>query len=263
MTVLQQSREDRVAVAGGTLMVQRVGRGPAVIFLHGWTLDHRMWQPQLPLADDWTLIIPDRRGFGRSDAPPHLEREWADIDLLSDDRRIALVGLSQGASVALDYARRRPERIAALVLSGAPLPGLALASEASEALARDDYAALVCAGRLTEMKALWRRHPLTETNGAARLLVDAMLDDYAGRDLLAGPHRLSFSRGDIAALPMPVLAMTGEGDTAYRRDCVATIAALAPHGETALVPQAGHLANLDNPAGFNALVSDFLSRHFT
>jgi pimeloyl-ACP methyl ester carboxylesterase len=61
-------------------------------------------------------------------------------------------------------------------------------------------------------------------------------------------------------LPVPVLAMTGEGDSAWRRACARVLADTVPRGHHALIAGAGHLANLDNPPEFNRTVRDFLLR---
>ncbi|MDP4605462.1 MAG: alpha/beta hydrolase, partial [Erythrobacter sp.] len=105
-----------VAVDGGTLSVALAGdqalTGLPVILLHGWTLDHRMWAPQVAgLGRAFTLVMPDRRGCGRSTAPPDGAREAQDVIAIADAlgfARFAVVGLSQGAVVALDLARRYP-----------------------------------------------------------------------------------------------------------------------------------------------------------
>jgi len=249
----------RVDVGDGLLQVAVAGAGTELVMLHGWTLDHRSWLPQLPLADRLRLVLPDRRGCGRSTAPPDLAREWRDIDRLAEGERFVLMGMSQGASVALDYARRRPERLHALVLAGAPLHDLVPYDHDDDRLPRDHYADLVRTGRLATMKRDWADHPLARRNAVAAPLVDAMLADYDGRDLLAPPAPLAIAAADIAALPMPVLALAGSGDTAWRRRVRDVIAAAAPHGRAAEIEAAGHLCNLDNPAEFNAVLADFLA----
>ena len=120
-----------VAVDGGTVPIAVTGEGPPLILLHGWTLDHRMWGPQVAgLAGDYLLVMPDRRGCGRATAPPDLAREAEDVIAIADFLgldRFALVGLSRGAVVALDVARRFAGRLSALAVSGAPLaqkPGI-------------------------------------------------------------------------------------------------------------------------------------------
>ncbi len=249
-----------IDVAGGLLRLTVVGEGAPLILLHGWTLDHRMWQPQIAdLARDFTLIMPDRRGFGRSSAPPDLAREAEDIARIADFLqldRFSLLGLSQGASVALDCAATLADRVAALAVCGAPLPKLV---ERAETLDLFLYQGLAEEGDLAAMRADWARHPLMQAcTASAREALAAMLADYDGRDLRAPSSLPDVTRDAAAALAMPVLALAGEHDTPWRRACAAALAEAAPQGRFALVDGAGHVANLDNPTRFDALLREFL-----
>lgn len=253
-----------VAVHGGTLPIAMAGAadiGSApLILLHGWTLDHRMWQPQVAgLGEDFSLVMPDRRGCGRATAPPDLAREADDViaiaDFLGFDR-FALAGLSQGAAVALDVARRHASRLTGLVVSGAPLPCLV---DREEVIDLDRYRQWAAAGDLAAMRADWAQHPLMQAHSPeARELLAAMLADYDGRDLTALSALPGLPTEVLRSLAAPVLALTGEHDTPWRRACAAVLADIAPRACHALVDGAGHLANADNPARFNALVAAFL-----
>lgn len=249
-----------VAVAGGSLPIAMAGQGAPLIMLHGWSLDHRMWAPQLDgLAGDFFCVAPDRRGCGRATAPPDLSHEAADViaiaDFLGFDR-FALVGLSRGAVVALDVARSFGARLTGLVVSGAPLPALV---EREEVIDLERFGALAAMGDLERLRAEWSRHPLMQTHSPkARALMQEILADYDGRDLLAPSVPPGFPREALAMLPMPVLAMTGVHDTRWRRDCARALAAVAPRARHMEIPQAGHLANADNPPAFNAAVTSFL-----
>ncbi|MBA4046213.1 MAG: hypothetical protein C0471_17610 [Erythrobacter sp.] len=249
-----------VGVHGGTLPVAVAGEGAPVILLHGWTLDHRMWLPQIEgLASEFQLIMPDRRGCGRATAPPDMAREAEDVIAMADSlglNRFALVGLSRGAVVALDVARRYGERLSALVVSGAPLPALVLRDEVIDL---DRFRALAAADDMETLRAEWAQHPLMATHSPqARALTAAMLADYDGRDLAAPSAALDCPRDVLAALRLPVLAITGEHDTAWRKACAAALGQTAARGMHAVVPDAGHIANADNPDRFNALLSSFL-----
>jgi len=250
-----------VAVSGGRLPIAMAGEGTPCILLHGWTLDHRLWLPQVAgLEDRHFLVMPDRRGSGRASAPPDLAREAEDVIAIADFlgfERFALLGLSRGAVVALDVARRYGSRVSALAVSGAPLPALV---PREEVIDLDRYRAFAASGDLAGFRAEWARHPLMQTHSAeATSLAAAMLADYDGRDLLLGAGEApDLPRSAVAALPMPVLALTGEHDTPWRRDCARALAETAPHGQQALIDAAGHLANLDNPHQFNRFIRDFL-----
>lgn len=249
-----------VAVAGGLLRFAMAGEGAPVILLHGWTLDHRMWQPQIGgLAQDFLLVMPDRRGCGRSSAPPDLPREADDViaiaDFLGFDR-FALIGLSQGAVVALDVARKFSSRLTGVVVSGAPLPCLV---PRDETIDLDRYRALAAGGDMATMRSHWAQHPLMHTHTPeAHALAAAMLAGYDGRDLLAPSDPPGLPREVLEHLAVPVLALAGEHDTPWRRACAAALADCAPRGRHALVAHAGHLANCDNPQDFNALTGQFL-----
>lgn len=255
-------RYDEIAVADGSIAVALAGTGVPLILLHGWTLDRRMWLPQVEgLGDYFHLVMPDRRGSGQSSAPPDLGREADDILRIADAleiERFALLGLSQGAAVALDFAQRHGARVSVLLVSGAPIPALV---ERSEEIDIERYRAMAEAGDMSAMRADWSEHELMRhENPATRDLVDTMLADYAGRDLLAPSRLPDVSRSAIANLTMPTLALAGSTDSQWRRECAKSLADTAPFGELALIRGAGHLANLDNPGEFNAVVRDFLGR---
>lgn len=246
-----------IAMAGGLDPA-----APPLILLHGWTLDWRMWLPQVEaLGQNFLLVMPDRRGFGRATAPPNLAREAEDVERIADFlgfEHYAVLGLSQGAAIALDCAHRHGWRINAVVASGAPLPALVARDEVID-LAR--FEALARAGDLASIRAEWSRHELMRhENPATSALVEAMLSDYEGRDLLAPSQMPGVPREALAHLPMPLLALTGAGDSRWRRECARALGELVPRGSHALVQGAGHLANLDQPAIFNRTVGDFLLR---
>jgi pimeloyl-ACP methyl ester carboxylesterase len=252
----------QIAVAGGSIAVAMAGSGPPLILLHGWTMDWRMWLPQVEtLARDFFLVMPDRRGFGRSTAPPDLAGEADDVmhiaDFLGFDR-LSLLGLSQGAAIALDCAHQHGWRLASVIASGAPVPKLV---ERDEVIHLDDYEAWARAGEMEKMRAHWAGHALMRhENPLTSALVEAILSDYKGRDLLTRSVLTGVPRYALEQLAVPLLALTGSGDSPWRRACARALADAVPRGSHALIDRAGHLANLDNPAEFNRIVRDFLLR---
>lgn len=251
-----------VAVDGGTLPIAMAGEGQPLILLHGWTLDHRLWLPQCRgrLAAQNFLVMPDRRGCGRATAPPDLAQEAEDVIAIADFlrfERFALLGLSRGAVVALDVARRHGSRLTALVVSGAPLPALV---PREEVIDLEGLRALVSCGDFAGFRQAWGGHPLMQTHSPeAAKLAAAMLADYGGRDLVVPSEAPGLPREALAMLSMPVLSMTGEHDTPWRRACARALAGVAPRARHVEIAGAGHLANADNPAAFDAAVAAFLN----
>lgn len=262
------SRVARFSVSSGELeAILRPGHTGAapLVFLHGWTLDRRMWAPQLEnLKTHRPLIAVDRRGFGQSTAPPDLQREADDIaGLLNalDADKAVIVGMSQSGRVAVDFALKHPERLSGLILQGARL-GPAAQNAADEEIPVEEYAALVRDGRLTEMKKRWRRHVLMRsTNTETNALIDRMLADYQARDLgavISAPAEFDAQR--IAAISVPALIVTGAEDTKHRRAVANELSRIMPAAVRCEIEGAGHMCNLCAADEYNRLVEGFLDR---
>lgn len=254
-----------VSVAGGSLVVETIGAGPPLILLHGWTLDRRMWMPQVTaLARHYRLIAYDRRGFGQSSASPDLTREPDDLHAVATAcgaTRFALVGMSQGARVALGFAVRRPAQIAALVLQGSPFPAPQGETTNDNALPITEMRRLARAGQLDALRALWDAHPLMRLHHpAATPLRAAMLTDYTARDLTGPQTRLTIAPEALRRIAMPALIITGEAEPPARQSAAALLTQRLPAATRHTIAGAGHLANLDDPTAYNAALLEFLGR---
>jgi pimeloyl-ACP methyl ester carboxylesterase len=262
---------DRYFSRDGVMLRYRdEGHGPAVLLVHGWTLDLEMWEPQVAaLRAAFRVVRHDRRGFGLSTGRPALEHDVADLDALCrhiELRRVALVGMSQGARAALAYAVMSPASVSCLVLDGPPDVDAGAAAEDDVPLAH--FRALVRARGVDAFRREWATHPLVQlrtSNPGAHRLLNSILGRYPGADLLNAPPGTGAGRAPIrlASVATPALVITGEHDLASRMRAATALARRLPHAEHALIPDAGHLPNLDNPDAYNTLISAFLVRHAT
>ena len=254
-----------IAVAGGRIRLACAGRGNPVVLLHGWALDHRIWDPQLDsLGQSFRLVAPDRRGFGESTAPPGLAQESSDILAILESvgaERASIVGLSQGGRIALRFAIAHPDRIDRLVLVGAPLDGFEPGPKTGEAIPLGEYRALARQGRLDEVRRRWSAHALVQVPPVLRNRLDQLLQAYAGRDLLH-PQAEDGSRlaASLAAIAAPALVVTGEEDTAWRQLVGDALAYGLANARRVRIPGAGHLCSFTRPDAFNRLLEDFLEQ---
>ncbi|MEV0999546.1 alpha/beta hydrolase [Nonomuraea sp. NPDC050202] len=234
------------------------GDGPALLLLHAGVCDRRMWNDQWqPLIDaGFQVIRCDLRGFGQSPLPTEPYSNTGDVLALLDSLgigQVSLVGSSYGGKVALEVAASHPDRVAALVLLSAALPGREPSAELRAIGARED--ALVDAGDLA---------------GGARLMADRWLGPDAGEDAKQAVHEMQLrayelqlaegavepvkSEIDLAAVTMPCLAVSGAHDVADFRH-TADVLPAARHVE---LPWAGHLPSMERPAEVTELIVAFL-----
>jgi pimeloyl-ACP methyl ester carboxylesterase len=259
---------DRFLEVGNARLRYRIeGAGPAVVLVHGWALDLDMWQPQFAgLRDRFMLLAIDRRGFGLSSGEPSLGRDAEDIAVLLDALgidKVAIVGMSQGARVALDWATRFAQRTSCLVLDGPPRVDASAAATPEIPIAQ--YRDLIARDGVSAFRAQWLRHELTQlhtSDARTEDLLREIVGRYPGRDLqIPDDARADSAAFDPTAIEAPALVLNGEHDTQERRAAAAAIAAALRTAEHRVVEDAGHLCSLDNPRAYNLLVGEFLRRH--
>jgi pimeloyl-ACP methyl ester carboxylesterase len=241
-------------VAGGAIAGESLGAGAPLLLLHGWALDRSAWAPQRVLAGRFRLILPDRRGFGRSTAPPDVAAETADLlaicDMLGIGRAV-LVGMSQGGRVALQFALAHPDRVAGLILQGTPLSDFLPARRGEDHVPIDAYRELVREGRIAEMKRDWGGHALMRGVDSARLLAG-----YDGRDLLVPAGPAAALAGSLGEIDAPALVVTGSSETPWLDLVGDALAYGLPNARRARVP-GGHLCNWSHPKPYNEMAAGF------
>lgn len=257
-------------VPGALLRYRDEGCGPAVLLIHGWTLDLDMWEPQVTgLSDSFRLIRFDRRGFGLSSGHASVTADARDALLLCDQlqiERFACVGMSQGARVALHLYRTAPERLHCIVLDGPPRTLAEDGAQQREDVPLAEYRDLIARGDIETFRRRWASHPLMQletTSRQPRALLERMTGRYSGRDLLrepAAPEDL-WDRAAIASVRTPVLIITGAHDLPARARAANALTAALPAAQHAIISAARHVPNLDNPLPYNAVLRAFLERH--
>ena len=261
--------EHGIRVGDGSLHVVESGNGPPLLMIHGWPLDHRMFDRQVDtLEQRFRCIAVDRRGFGLSTAQPDMRRELDDLDTILDALDLAKVhmfGVSQGGRIALRYAATRPERLRSLVLQGAVVDGLGIEEPGAERVPVAEYAELAKAGELNAVKSAWLAHPMMQLPRGHRRekeLLELIVAGYSGADLRAyDPDHYAFQTDVLAALgasAIPVLLLTGAKETEARRSHAATIRRRVLNCREIIFEASGHLPNLTEAEVLNDKLADFI-----
>ncbi|HXZ02361.1 MAG TPA: alpha/beta fold hydrolase [Stellaceae bacterium] len=244
------------------------GQGPLLVFLHGIGGNRGNWRDQLPVfAGDFTAAAWDARGYGGSDdydGPLDFADFSGDLLRLLDHfkaERAHLCGLSMGGRIAMDFHDRHPERVASLTLSDTQ-PGLAQMPEEK----RREFI------RLRQEPLRAGKTPADIAPGVARSLVsphavpgafERLVDSMAA---LRAPSYLKTIEGsflyarapDLESIRVPTHIVVGDDDGLTPPELARAMARRIAGARLTVIPEAGHLANLEQPRRFNAAVLGFL-----
>jgi 3-oxoadipate enol-lactonase len=253
---------------GATLYVERHGSGPPVVLVHGNFASLRMWDPQIPaLAEHFAVVAYDVRGFGRSPLVPGRHTDQGDLHALLQALGIPdahLVGLSMGAEIVMACALEYPAAVRSLVIV---LGGI---SEEQPAWLTEGFQAAkaaMIAGDFTHARELLMNFPpmrsmarYPDAKRRMETIIDAnpwgqWLAKWPEHDWLEPPivRRL----GEIAA---PTLVVSGGlDDPAFLAEADEVVSSVTG-AERVVIPNAGHMVNIEAHSEFNEAVTGFILR---
>lgn len=248
-------------VPGGQLWTQTAGQGSPVVLVHGFSFDASSWDDQFDaLAAHHRVTRYDLRGFGRSSLP---QASYSHADDLRSVLRHAgapahVIGLSLGANIALSLALVEPGVVSSLVLASSGLPGYVWRDE------RPPDAALRHAKEhgVAAAKRFWLQHALfagARDQPAVQVRLEALVENYSGwhwknhnpmQPLVAHADRLGH-------MSVPTLVVHGGRDVLGYREIAGRLQSGIPGARQLILPDTGHLVNMEAPVRFNTGVLDF------
>jgi pimeloyl-ACP methyl ester carboxylesterase len=280
---------DEIVANGARFHVARTGQGPTLLLLHGWPEFWLTWEPVMQrLADRFTLIAPDLRGFGDSDNPPgpygadgHADDLLALLDAMGQDK-VGVVGHDVGGAVMQVLARRAPQRLNALFFFDFVHPGVGARMGAPDRLNEIWYQsfhqmpfapALVGASRDTCRAYIghFLRH-WSHRKDAFDDVLEVWIDNFLKPGNLAGGFawyqgahagRIAMMRGDAPTLPpiaVPTCVRWGAQDTVLLADWVDRLGETFVDLDCALFPGVGHFPHREDPDRAAAEIAGFFGR---
>lgn len=265
----------RVDLGERELEVLDQGSGLPVLLVHGFPLDHTMWRFQIDaLAESYRVIAPDLRGFGSSPIDSAAAQcgvameEYADdlaklLDALDLSEPVVICGFSMGGYVALQFLRRHGSRLGGLVL----IDSKAAADTDRARAMRIKMAENVESWGSAHVAKLMTSKMYAASTPASRPEIVAEFIAIVSRTnpaSIAAAQRGMAARPDsmqlLELLKLPTLYVVGEEDQISLPAEMKAMAEQTPGSTLAEIPDAGHMSPMENPAGVNKELLEFLDR---
>jgi pimeloyl-ACP methyl ester carboxylesterase len=257
-----------VAVTNGTLNVYAQGKGLPLLFVHGFPLNHSMWQPQI---DAFTkknrVIVPDLRGFGKSTvtAGTVTMEDMADdlhgiLHAAMVDRPVVYCGLSMGGYIAWQFFRKYRAQLAALILCDTrATPDTPDAAAGRHKLAETVMTQGASAAETLLPKLMSAKTTERWPDLVANVRSQMVRNKPAG---IAAALRGMAERPDcseiLGQIDVPTLVICGQDDQVTPPAEMQQMTVAIPHAQFVQIPNAGHLAPLENPDAVNGAINRFL-----
>ena len=256
-----------IAEVNGTRIYFEIsGAGHAVVFIHGFTLDTRMWDDQFEyFAKEFQVVRYDMRGFGKSAVPTHQEYSHVeDLKALLEHLKIKqayLVGQSKGGSVALDFTLTYPGTVAALVLVDTVLLGFDWSAdgEARDGLVWEEAAK----GGIPAAKISWLTHPLftpAQHQSAVAAKLAQIIENYSGWHFVNHNHEHNLhplAAQRLHEITVPTLAIVGQYDLPDFLNITDLIGQKVSYARKIVIPNVGHMSNMEAPHEVNQAILEF------
>lgn len=243
------------------------GRGPPVVFVHGFPFQREVWRAQVDfLKASRRVVAPDLRGFGESQAAPDavsMERFADDVHGLLASLRTGpavLIGHSMGGYVALAFASRYPRMLAGLALVATravkDTPEAAAARRATAEKVRAEGPRIVVEAMAPKM--------LSPGNADAAMLaaVRGFMSPLTREGVigaLLGMAERRDATGTLGRIDVPTLVVTGADDVLIPPAESERMARAIPRARLEILPDAGHLVSYEREAEFNRLLAEWLA----
>jgi pimeloyl-ACP methyl ester carboxylesterase len=263
----------RIDLSGGHLAYTEAGSGELVVLLHAGYVDHTMWSSEVThLSRRCRVVAPDARTHGLSSTATAPFRHCDDVAALVghlDAGPAILVGISMGASAALDTAIEHPDCVRGVVISGAGTGepsfedpwSLKILGRLERAIAEMDPAAWIEA-ELDFAAGPRRNLAAMDPDIVARLRM--MHEHFASTHVVVPgvtpPTPLAESWSRLGKVTVPVLGVVGDEDSAdHHRMTHSAVTAVRDGRGVATIAGAGHYPNLERPEEWARIVDGFLA----
>lgn len=257
------------------MALEERGEGIPLVLIHGYPLNRLIWESQWEgLSDLAYVIAPDMRGHGESDLTDgsHQTPYPFTMDILADDcakmldllgitRPVILCGLSMGGYVSFAFYRRYPAKVAGLIL-------VATRAHADSPEARNNRLRTIdlvqsngveaivesMLPRMLSPRSFQTRKDIVDR--AREIMLTSTVEGIIGDSL--GMKDRPDSTGILNRISVPTLILAGADDQIVPRSETDEMRSQIPGARLVVLPEAGHLLNMEQPEIFNREVREFI-----
>ncbi|MEA2453392.1 MAG: hypothetical protein QOG04_2102 [Actinomycetota bacterium] len=246
------------------------GSGAPVLLLHAFPLNSAQWAGQAEsLSDRFRFIAPDLMGFGASTAP---EDESAySMDSFADDAaaildelgldKVVLAGLSMGGYISFAFLRRHRDRVSSLVLADTkaeadPPEGIEKRTNQQAQVRAEGTAGLIegLSGALLGEPTREKKPDVVEAT--KKMMAANPPAGFIGA--LEAMKKRPDSTGELSQIDVPTLIIVGENDGVTPVAAAEALNKGISGSKLVVIPESGHLSNLEAPEAFNGALAEFL-----
>ncbi len=245
------------------------GSGSPLLFVHGFPLNHQMWQAQIEFfKKEFFVIAPDLRGFGRSGVTPgtvSMEQHADDLNSLLNELNIEepviFCGLSMGGYIAWEFWKKYPHRLRSLILC----------DTRSNSDSQDGIH-----NRLKMVSLVLKHGPGSIASSMIPNLISKITQqtqpeivkfltetiESTNREGIAASQRGMAERNhfseQIADIQIPTLCIVGSEDQLTPPDVMKTMCAQIPLARYIEIPDVGHMSTMEAPDSVNVAIEEFI-----
>ena len=247
-----------------------MGQGIPILFVHGFPLNRKIWVPQTEgLRENARILAPDLRSHGDSQmiSGPYSMELFADdlndlLDAVGVNQPIVLCGLSMGGYIAFAFYRKFAYRLIGLILISTRAtmdsPAGRAARDQAISLAREEGVVAIVETMLPRM--------FSPKNYESRPKLVRWTREIMGKNTsegiigdLFGLRDRPDSTSTLSQIRVPTLVVAGADDQIIPLNEAQKMTKIIPGARLEVIPESGHLPNLENHVAFNRVILDFLS----
>ncbi|MBA3673833.1 MAG: alpha/beta hydrolase [Chitinophagaceae bacterium] len=241
-----------------------------ILLVHGHPFDNSMWDYQLHTLKDFRLILPDLKGYGKTDYrfdKIYIEEQALDLAILLDHleiEKVHLIGLSMGGQIIIEFARLFPHRTISLIICDSNPSAENETSYKNRLLLAEKINSIGIIEYTNHDINKYLNQSTIDNNKEVYQHLYKMMTATKTEGAVASHKGRAERRnncGYLKSIRFPTLVIVGDSDFFTPAAEMQDIANQISNSEFEVIPNAGHMPNMEQPEIFNKVIDDFYEKY--